>query len=467
MKSGARQISASNFNYFFLKVNPDCKKYLTSVRYIEQKGIFYLCVGTVFIIYNTRKMIADKYLLRLFTAALFISVIITSCNKDENEDKVYSYFVSKELVTSYSESYVNSLLDAASLLFEVPVDLKPYVKTGVELYKIVYQTTIDGKKINASGVICVPTEQGDYPVLSFQNGTNTRHDNAPSELPSDYGFQMVEVIASMGYVVLISDYPGFGASKNIPHPYLVAEPTVQALVDMLYAVREMDEVEFPDINVQNEYYLIGYSQGGWATLQLHKALELEYAQDFNLEGTVAGAGPYDIYLLMQKMFTQPTFPMPYYIGYVINGYKSYDQFTNPVSDLLNEPYASRISTLFDGQHNVGQINSQLTTSIPALVTSEFLSGFATAAKYSSVREAMKANSIAPWKTNIPLMMIHGDADTHVDPSATENMYAVMVQAGTSTSVIQKVMLPGADHGDGVVPALLQGFFFLNNINNSN
>lgn len=412
------------------------------------------------------KMISEKYFRRLLTALLF-SLAITSCNKEEDEGKVYSYFVSKDMVTSYSESYVNSLLDAASLLFEVPVDLKPYVTTGVELYKIVYRTTVDGRKINASGVICVPTEAGDYPVLSFQNGTNTMHNNAPSELPSDYGFQMVEVIASMGYVVVIADYPGFGASKSIPHPYLVAEPTVQALVDMLYAVREMDDVEFPDINIDNEYYLIGYSQGGWATLHLHKALELKYVSDFNLQGTVAGAGPYDIYLLMQKMFTQPTFPMPYYIGYVINGFKSYNQFANPVSDLLNEPYASRISSLFDGMHNVGQINSQLTTSIPGLVNGEFLSGFATSPKYASVREAMKANSIAPWKTNVPLMMIHGDADTHVDPSATEIMYAGMVQAGTPTSVIQKVIIPGADHGEGVVPALLQGFFFLNNLNNSN
>jgi predicted esterase len=34
----------------------------------------------------------------------------------------------------------------------------------------------------------------------------------------------------------------------------------------------MDEVELPDISVKNEYYLLGYSQGGWATLQLTKLL---------------------------------------------------------------------------------------------------------------------------------------------------------------------------------------------------
>lgn len=415
---------------------------------------------------NSSGMLFKKYTERLIGIVVLSVLLITSCTK-EQEQKQNKYFISKEVITSYSESYITNLLDAASVIFNVNVDLKPLVSTGVELYKIVYETTIDGKKIKASGLVCAPTEAGDYPVLSFQNGTNTRNSNAPSNFPQDYGFQMVEVIASMGYVVVISDYPGFGESRQIPHPYLVAEPTIQSIVDMLYAVREMDESELPGINVKNEYYLIGYSQGGWATLHLHKALELQYNEDFNLRGTCAGAGPYNIYLLMQKILSQETFPEPYYIGYVINGYKSYNQFTNPVSDLLNEPYASRVSGLFNGTLNAGQINSQLTNNISDLVNPDFLTGFATSPRYSSVRQAMIDNSIAPWHTSIPLLMIHGDADTHVDPSATENMYEGMVAAGTPASVIKKVILPGADHATGVVPALIQGFLFINNIRNSN
>ena len=40
-------------------------------------------------------------------------------------------------------------------------------------------------------------------------------------------YQLVEIIASLGYVVVIADYPGFGESSQIPHPYLIKEPTVQ------------------------------------------------------------------------------------------------------------------------------------------------------------------------------------------------------------------------------------------------
>jgi len=148
--------------------------------------------------------------------------------------------------------------------------------------------------------VCVPAKPGDYPVLSFQNGTNTLNASAPSEFPSDYSYQMIELIASLGYIVVISDYPGFGASASIPHPYLVKEPTVRSLVDNFYAVKELALSELQGINLINEYYLLGYSQGGWATLALHKALENEYSEDFDLIGSACGAGPYKSSCLWRK-----------------------------------------------------------------------------------------------------------------------------------------------------------------------
>ena len=130
------------------------------------------------------------------------------------------------------------MISAAGTIPDVST-LKPLVTSDIDVYKIVYKTTIDGKKINASGLVCVPSNPGEYPVLSFQNGTNTVNAYAPSEFAIDYPYQLIEIIASMGYVVVIADYPGFGESAQIPHPYLVKEPTVRSLVDMLYAVKEL------------------------------------------------------------------------------------------------------------------------------------------------------------------------------------------------------------------------------------
>jgi len=171
-------------------------------------------------------------------------------------------------------------------------------------------------------------------------------------------------------------------------------------------------------------------------------------------------------ILFDAMVNATSYPMPSYIGYIVNAYKAYQQFTNPVSDIFREPYASGLSTLYNGTLGLDDINIQLTTSVPDLFTSDFISGFATNPKYTMIRSALVNNSVSAWKTDIPLLLIHGGNDTQVNPLTTENMYSAMVQAGTSTDLIKKVIVPGVDHSDGAVPCILQSIFFLQELNNS-
>jgi pimeloyl-ACP methyl ester carboxylesterase len=402
-----------------------------------------------------------KIFKRLSGALLFVSVIISvvsSCKKEDEPQ--YKYFVSKEFILTYTTDYINNLLNYASGIYPELDDLKAYVSHSVDIYKVVYKTEINDKTINASGLICVPSGEGEYPLLCFQNGTNTVNDYAPSEYASNPAYQFVEIIASMGYVIVMPDYPGFGESADIPHPYLIKEPTVKSIIDMLFAARELDSGELPDLVIKNELYLMGYSQGGWATLSLHKALEQDYRAEFNLKGSACGAGPYNLNLLFDGMTNISTYPMPVYIGYIINAYSAYDQFTNPVSDILNEPYASRLGSLYNGTLTSDQINNQLTTSIPDLFTSDFLSGFESEAKYSSVRTSLTENSITAWNTSVPLFLIHGGGDTSVNPLTTESIYNGMIQAGTSTEICKKEIIPDLDHGDAVVPAMIKGLSFI-------
>jgi pimeloyl-ACP methyl ester carboxylesterase/uncharacterized membrane protein YciS (DUF1049 family) len=407
-----------------------------------------------------------KYLPKLLVVVILTITTVSSCRKnDQGAD--FNFFVSKTYVTSYTTSYINTLLNSVGISVPQITALKSYVESDVDVYKIVYETTVDGKKINASGLVCVPSTPGEYPVLSFQNGTNTIYADAPSEAASDFSYQLIEIIASMGYVVVIADYPGFGVSSQIPHPYLIKEPTVQSLVDLHFAVKEMDVAELAGTHLNGDYYLFGYSQGGWATFALHKAMELEYSADFNLVGSSCGAGPYNIYLLFEEMATVPSYPMPVYLAYIVNAYKAYDQFTNPVSEIFKEPYASRVPTLFNGILRSDQINSQLTSSIPSLLNADFIAGFASSAKFLTVKQAMINNSISPWHSNKPLLLFHGSNDTSVSPAVTESTYSSMIAAGTSETLCKKVIVPGVGHGDGVAPFVIQSIQFLKNLEESN
>ena len=113
-----------------------------------------------------------------------------------------------------------------------------------------------------------------------------------------------------------------------------------------------------------------------------------------------------------------------------------------------------------------EINNQLTTSIPDLINPDFLAGFGSAAEYSSVRDALNSNSIPAWHSYKHLLLLHGADDNNVDPAATENMYSAMINAGTSEDICSKVIIPGADHGSGIIPAMIQGILFLNDLKSS-
>lgn len=400
----------------------------------------------------------SRRILRPLWIVVIIIISIFSCKKENVPD--YKYFVSKELAFSFSQSSIESVIELYSNTYPGLEEIIPYLTTGIKVYKIVYSTSVDGVDIEASGLVCTPDIEGEYPVLSFQNGTNTVYANAPSINPAYPNFLLVEYLASMGFVVVIPDYPGFGESSHMPHPYLIKEPTVQSVVDMLRALEEAVPYEFTGIDTKDEYYLLGYSQGGWATLALHKALELEYADEFTLAGSVCGAGPYNIYNLFLQILGSEEFPMPSYLCYIINAYTLYDQFTNPVPDLLNYPYADLLPSLFDGTMNLSQINDQLTTSIPELFTAEFLSGYVSSASFSSVREATINNSVTGWNSSVPLFFGHGDNDTDVSVSATETMYSDMISAGTSVNLCKKVIYPGLDHGSALAPCIKDGLLFL-------
>ncbi len=399
----------------------------------------------------------------LISLILIVITIFSSCSKDDGAGD-NRYLVSHELKLALLPEFVTSIITGVSSVYPELNTLSGYLEYGVDVYRVVYRTTLKGRAINASGLICVPRTPGKYPVLSFQNGTNTLDSDAPGNNPANGLTMMIECIASMGYIVVIPDYPGFGASASEVHPYLIAGPTVKSITDMFYALGEFCNSGIPGVEVMNEYYLLGYSQGGWASLVLHKALEQEYSDVFRLEASACGAGPYDLSLLVRNIIEADSYPMPVYLGYIVNSFSVYKEFTNPVTDIFSEPYASRLVSLYDGTKSAGYINGQLTADITSLVNPGFISGFSSDIKYSSVREAFVRNSISPWKTGIPLLLVHGGADKTVSPAVTDAMYGAMIAAGTDAGICKKDIISGADHEDGVIPFAVGAILFLNGFN---
>ena len=387
-------------------------------------------------------------------------LLMQSCSEKEPDPFADNLFLASSKVEFMrTKENMVTLLNYAAILYPEVAELIPEVKSGVNIYSITYNTTFMGEDVLASGLVMVPSVPGSYPVLSYQNGTNTLNANAPSVDPDYQPYQFLQCVASTGYVVVLADYLGFGVSADMAHPYLHKESTVQTLVDMLYSLDEFDEDVAKDITVSDEYFLLGYSQGGWATLALLDAMENDYALDFTVKAASCGAGPYDLSYFNSHVLSLMEYPMPVFLGYISNAYTTYDLFANPLTDLYNDPYAGRIPGLYDGMHSSEQINDQLTTSISSLFKAAYINGYSTSAAYQGVRDALTVNSIQGWNSNVPLLFMHGTADDYVFPVLSERMHDAMLDAGTSPLTCIYVPMQDLDHSGGIVPAGLAGLEF--------
>ncbi len=397
----------------------------------------------------------------IFSPLLLLLLFLHSCSKSEPDPfDDNRYLVSSKLEFMRTEDNIRTVLTFLSNAYPFLEDLSEDVVSGVNFYSITYRTSFGGNEVIASGLITIPSVPGTYPILAIQNGTNTLHSAAPTADPENMYVQLAGYLASAGYVVVIADYLGFGASQSMSHPYLHKESTVRSLVDILRSVSEFDEDVAKDISVTNECYLMGYSQGGWSTLALLEALEREHSSEFTVKGACCGAGPYDLVSFTEYVLGLTTYPGSAFLGYIANAYSTYSLFPNTLDELFRPPYAARIAALYDGKHSGEQITAQLTSSISLLFTPEYISGFSSDPQFSAVYTALADNGVRPWKTRVPLLFLHGTADEIVPTAITSATHQGMLDKGSNPLTCLYLPMAGANHGDGGGLALYAGYEFL-------
>lgn len=389
---------------------------------------------------------------QLFRYLIVVAIFFSSCTKTEVPDEIkYENYISNEIKLSISNQVAKVYLLSLQVIIPETSVFEPKIKSDVEVHKLIYKTTFKTNNIQASGLVCFPKDAGNYPIICFQNGTNTEHNKCPSENPKNELFTILESVASMGFIVVMPDYIGFGASSSIPHPYLHAESTTNSIVDMLRAVKELSLSEKISAKANKDLFIFGYSQGGWATMHLQKAIETKYPNEFNLVASSCAAGPYNLEFMNDFLLSQTSYPMPYFLAYMMNSYSKVGQFSNPLSDLFNEPYAGKISGLFDGKNSGGTINAALTTKISDLINPDYKTKYKSDPKYASVISAFRANSITAWKTTTPMKLYHGGSDEFIPLTLSQKTLADFKTAGVPESNIELKVFPGYDHPSGVIP----------------
>jgi hypothetical protein len=378
-----------------------------------------------------------------------------ACNKDEPEVDQPIYLVKAELVSSLSATQALSIITIAAL---GNPDFQPFiekVKYGVNVYYVEYNTDYtDGKTIVASGLVAVPDVE-DTPtlLLSFQSGTIVEHADAPTQNPGSTNNLILQAAASLGFTICISDNIGFGASADKVHPYLIKVLFQKSVVNLVQAVKELENKNNTKLNLSGDLFFTGYSLGGWASFVAHKYVEDNGLPGFNLIGSGCGAGAYNLIEMRDYLLAQTDYVQPYYLPFLLWGYRSTGDIESDLSLYFQEPYATRIPTLYDGLHSGSEINAQLTSNISELMVSDLIEE-PNAPKFAKLTMALQSNSQGAWMNQKPIHFFHGTNDVHVPYSITENLVDQFRVSGQNDDLIQFTPLAGADHVNGSIPMFL-------------
>ena len=329
------------------------------------------------------------------------------------------------------------------------------VNYPIKAYRLTYRThTPEGQETTASGAVLVPVAPVALPVLSYQHGTLAP--SSEGQAPSYYAegsdvWSVVSILASTGYVVSAPDYLGYGASKALPHPYEHAASLASASADMLRAAREFCQQQQVQVNQKN--FLLGYSEGGYATMALHKLLESQYATTLPVTASAPGAGAYHK-TAFARYILQSTQPLSFLSTYVWV-LRTYDQIyalNRPYSFYYQAPYAA-------------QLQADPFSPVPSQQSQLFAASFRQAVLDNSdapLNAALADNDIYDWKPTAPLALFHGTADDYVPFFNSQDAYDAMQKRGATQVELHPIQ--GGDHFSSATAYTLGAYAFISQFN---
>ncbi len=322
---------------------------------------------------------------------------------------------------------------------------------GYKAYKIPYTTTDEqGEAVEVSGLVVIPTgisedmKQAGLSVVCDDHDTRfgdfemptvfAEQNNAPDGSPVIFS-------SLMGFTTFQPDYIGYGDSLDHYHPFLLKGSLANATVDFIDAARKFARQN--NIPLNEQLFLTGYSEGGYAALGTLQKIETEGLMPVTM--AVPMSGPYDLKLIGMDVLSQPELSVPSFMAYTAYAYAlTYDE---PIDSMVNEPYASKLDELFDGSRARPQIDPELTTETTGpdglfdpLFVDDF---FNNPANWFKV--ALAENEVYKWAPQTPVTLVHCEGDDVIPYGLSELAEGTMQYLGAASvslvSVEQALGLP--------------------------
>ena len=332
------------------------------------------------------------------------------------------------------------------------------VEYGFWLYKVTYETIdIHGNFHLATGSISYPRVDWPvianqaFPIMSYQHGTVVEKSSVTSE---NGEWILSAIITGSGYVYVEPDYLGLGDSEGM-HPYQLAEPYGTAVVDLLRSTRQFAE-ENDAFQINDQLFLAGYSEGGYATMAVHQIIERDYSDEFSITVSFPMAGAYSMSGIMTDLMLAFTpYGQPFYFPYVLIAYAELYPNIGMIENYLLPEYLFIID-MFNGYHSSAEINDAMPSIPITIMKPDSIVSFEENNDHP-LRVSLRENDIWDWLPQAPMYLFHGLGDEVVPPENSQIAYDQFIANGAEDVHLDYIPESWGGHSD-VAPFTLLGAF---------
>jgi predicted esterase len=300
---------------------------------------------------------------------------------------------------------------------------------NVVLYSIMYETIgVNGEAANASAAFFVPGTgcKGPFPLVGYGHGTNAVKEqlitqpntsNKNFTAPDQNPIVVAAIFAAHGYATAATDYLGLGLSTYPYHPYLHADSEASAIVDSMRAARSA--AKQLHVRLSGKVFVTGHSQGGQSSLATQRAIESQFAREFDLRGAAPSSGPYDLSQTFEDSLRHQSEDAPLLAAYILPGYhKTYGNiYTDPV-EIFKTPYSNYVETLMPfrtyGEEAAALAGKTLPLSLHDLLRPTFFNSFLNDPTSDARKDAHDNDLLVGWTPRAPVWLCGGDRDPEVE-----------------------------------------------------
>lgn len=265
-------------------------------------------------------------------------------------------------------------------------------------------------------------------MVADDHGTIFANAEAPSVIADSSGApdgSAIILTSIGGFATLQPDYIGFGDSSEHYHPFVLKDSLANATVDFIKQVKVFASDN--NITLNNQLFLTGYSEGGYASMATLKKIEEEQLTDLTVSLAAPMAGPYALKLMADGTLSQPALSVPSFMANI--GYAYAKANNEELNSVINEPFASKLPTLLNGDLDRSKIDPELTTvttGANGLFVQSFVTNYFTDDTHWFKEAAIK-NNLHTWAPTTAVRLVHCEGDD-VIPYAISQLTEGTMQA---------------------------------------